>query len=168
VSEREQAAEHGGGDPVGGEMKSYWSEPAAEPVREDTVGALPRAAAEAAADTVALVEGVADPTARRRWRYADLLAEAEQVARALLGRFAPGERIAVWANNIPEWVVLELAAALAGLTLVTVNPAPRGGEIRLCSGSPGRSVSSWCASIAAMPCWRRRTMSGATCRPCAR
>jgi fatty-acyl-CoA synthase len=148
VSEREQAAEHGGGDPVGGEMKSYWSEPAAEPVREDTVGALPRAAAE---DTVALVEGVADPTARRRWRYADLLAEAEQVARALLGRFAPGERIAVWANNIPEWVVLELAAALAGLTLVTVNPALRGGEIRHVLGQ-SRSVSSWCASIAAMPC----------------
>ncbi|HEX3782620.1 MAG TPA: AMP-binding protein [Pseudonocardiaceae bacterium] len=118
---------------------SYWSEPAEEPVREDTVGSLLRAAAEAAEDTVALVEGVADPGARRRWRYAELLAESEEVARALLGRFAPGERIAVWANNIPEWVVLEMAAALAGLTLVTVNPALRAEEIRHVLGQ-SRSV----------------------------
>ena len=33
------------------------------------------------------------------------------------------ERVAVWAGNIPEWVVLEFGAALAGLTLVTVDPA---------------------------------------------
>ena len=30
-----------------------------------------------------------------------------------------------WANNIPEWVILELAAGLAGITIVTVNPALR-------------------------------------------
>ena len=41
---------------------------------------------------------------------------------ALLTRFAPGERIAIWAPNAPEWVLIEYAAALAGLTLVTVNP----------------------------------------------
>lgn len=99
-------------------------------VREDTVGSLLRAAAEQAPSTVALVEGVAEPADRRRWRYADLLAESEQMARALLGRFAPGERIAVWANNIPEWVIVELAAALAGLTLVTVNPGLRKEELK--------------------------------------
>ena len=111
-------------------MRSRWVEPLDDPLREDTVGALLYAAAETAPDTVALVEGVADPAARRRWRYGELRTEAEQAARALLGRFAPGERIAVWAGNSPEWVVLELAAALAGLTLVTVNPALRAGEIR--------------------------------------
>jgi long-subunit acyl-CoA synthetase (AMP-forming) len=37
--------------------------------------------------------------------------------------------VAVWANNIPEWVVLELASGLAGVTLVTVNPALRAGEL---------------------------------------
>src|SRR6202021_1777715 len=54
----------------------------------------------------------------------------EQVARALARRFGPGERVAVWASNIPEWVVLEFGAALAGLTLVTVNPALRLSEAR--------------------------------------
>jgi hypothetical protein len=36
--------------------------------------------------------------------------------------------VAVWANNIPEWVVPELAAGLAGVTIVTVSPAFRAGE----------------------------------------
>ena len=29
----------------------------------------------------------------------------------------------MWAHNLPEWVLLEYAAALAGLTLVTINPS---------------------------------------------
>ncbi|MEV6638556.1 AMP-binding protein [Amycolatopsis sp. NPDC051371] len=99
-------------------------------VRELTIGSLLRDAAERAPSAPALVEGVPDPRARRRWTYSDLLAEAEQTARALLGRFQPGERVAVWANNIPEWVVLEMGAALAGTTLVTVNPALREEEVR--------------------------------------
>ena len=58
-----------------------------------------------------------------------MLEASERAARALLGRFAPGDRIAVWANNIPEWVILELAAGLAGITIVTVNPALRPQEL---------------------------------------
>jgi fatty-acyl-CoA synthase len=100
-----------------------------EPVLETTVGGVLRDAAERAAGTVALVEGVADRTARRRWSYADLLADSERVAQALLGRFEPGERVAVWAPNSPEWLLTEFGAALAGLTLVTVNPALRAGEV---------------------------------------
>ncbi|MFE5113928.1 AMP-binding protein [Streptomyces sp. NPDC056663] len=98
-------------------------------MREQTVGSLLRDAVHQAPSVVALVEGVPDPAARRRWTYAELFDEAEQAARALLGRFRPGERIAVWANNIPEWILLEMAAALAGLTLVTVNPALRENEL---------------------------------------
>ena len=35
----------------------------------------------------------------------------------------------MWAPNLPEWVILEFAAALAGLVLVTVNPAYRPAEL---------------------------------------
>ncbi|WP_240798856.1 AMP-binding protein [Streptomyces sp. H23] len=98
-------------------------------MREQTVGSLFSEAVEHAASATALVEGVPDPSARRRWTYAELFEESEQAARALLGRFRPGERVAVWANNIPEWIMLEIAAALAGLTLVTVNPALRRDEL---------------------------------------
>src|ERR1035438_9649514 len=91
------------------------------PVLETTVGAVLRDAAERAAGTIALVEGTADHRQRRRWNYADLLTDSERVARALLGRFAPGERVAVWAPNCPEWVLMEFGAALAGPTLATID-----------------------------------------------
>ncbi len=93
------------------------------------MGGVLRAAAAAAPDQPAMVAGVPDPRARRRWSYAQLLAEAERAARALTARFVPGERVAVWAPNLPEWIILEYAAALAGLVLVTVNPAYRPSEL---------------------------------------
>jgi fatty-acyl-CoA synthase len=55
--------------------------------------------------------------------------DAHRVARAMLERFRPGEHVAVWASNCPEWVLLEMGAAYAGLTLVTVNPAYQVGEL---------------------------------------
>jgi fatty-acyl-CoA synthase len=47
----------------------------------------------------------------------------------LLRRFRPGERIAVWAPNSAEWLIVEYGAALAGLTLVTVNPSLQPAEL---------------------------------------
>ena len=87
-----------------------------------TVGNRLREVAAEVPDRVALVEGL--PTSdRRQWTYAELLADAQRCARFLLQHFEPGEHIAVWAHNLPEWVLLEYGAALAGLTLVTVNPS---------------------------------------------
>ncbi len=109
---------------------SYLPADTVVPVLETTCGGVLRAATEEAPDMVALVAGSPDPKARSRFTYADLLAEAERVAAALLGRFAPRERVAVWAPNLPEWVVLQFGAALAGLTLVTVNPLYKAQELR--------------------------------------
>ncbi|MGB8997155.1 MAG: AMP-binding protein [Pseudonocardiaceae bacterium] len=108
---------------------SYQPADSSRSVLETTVGGILRVAAERAAGTVALVEGTIDSGVRRRWSYADLLGASERVARALLGRFAPGERVAVWAANSPEWLLMEFGAAVAGLTLVTVNPALRAREV---------------------------------------
>lgn len=94
-----------------------------------TVGDLLRRAASEAPDVVALVEGVKNPQERRRWTYAELERESETLARALVSRFEPGSRIAVWANNIPEWLFLEFGIGLAGMTLVTVNPSLRSAEL---------------------------------------
>ena len=90
---------------------------------DSTIGGLLRDQAAAIGDSDALLEGLPDGTVGRRWTYAQLLADAERMARGFATRFRPGERIAVWAPNVPEWVVIEYAAALAGLTLVTVNPS---------------------------------------------
>jgi fatty-acyl-CoA synthase len=96
---------------------------------EESIGALFTRVAAEVPDRVALVAGVADPAQRRRWTYRELAAEADRAAQALLTRFQPGEHVAVWSVNRPEWVVLQLGAALAGLVLVTVNPALRRGEV---------------------------------------
>ena len=100
---------------------SYRPADGSVPVLERSIGDALRAAAAGHGARTALIEGIEGP--RRRWSYDQLLADAEQVARALLGRFRPGEHVAVFAANSPEWVLLEMGAALAGLTLVTVNPA---------------------------------------------
>ena len=126
---------------------SHWAADRSTPLLETTIGDVLRAAAERAPDALALVAGTPDPAGRRDWSYAQLLLDAERAARALLGRFEPGERVAVCAHNIPEWVVLEYAAALAGLTLVTVNPANRADELRHVLGHSGAAgvfvVDEW-------------------------
>ncbi|MEH6586287.1 MAG: AMP-binding protein [Halioglobus sp.] len=66
----------------------------------------------------------------RTWTYSQLLSDCERLARALASRHAEGSRVAVYANNIPEWVLLELACGLAGVTLVTVNPAYQKRELK--------------------------------------
>ncbi len=114
--------------PVAG--RAHWRPEPGQPIRETTVGGVLREAAAAAPGAPAMVAGVADPADRRRWTFAELLGDAEAAARALAARFRPGERVAVWAPNLPEWVVLEFGAALAGVTLVTVNPAFRPAELR--------------------------------------
>ncbi len=100
------------------------------PVLETTVGGVLRERAKATPGAVALVEADIAGALQRRWTYGELAADAERLARALLSRYQPGERIAVWAPNIPEWVILEYAAGLAGLTLVTANPAYRPRELQ--------------------------------------
>lgn len=108
---------------------SRWPADISDEVRETTVGGVLREAAADSGDRIALIGGLPDPQARRRWTYSELLEDAERTARALLARFQPGESVAVWAPNLPEWIVLEYGAALAGLTLVTVNPALRPDEL---------------------------------------
>jgi fatty-acyl-CoA synthase len=116
---------------------SYWPADTSSPVLETTIGGVLRAAAGRAAGQPALISGDPDPARRRQWRYGELLAGAERGARALLARFEPGDRVAVWASNCPEWVLLEFAAGLAGVTLVTVNPAYRADELAHVLGHSG-------------------------------
>ena len=111
-------------------QEAWFPAQADEAVLETTVGGILRARAAVSPDAEALVEADIAGAIGRRWTYAELLADAERLARALLSRFRPGERIAVWAPNAPEWVILEYAAGLAGLTLATANPAYRPRELK--------------------------------------
>jgi fatty-acyl-CoA synthase len=71
-----------------------------------------------------------DGLPERRWTYRELEATAHKVAQALLARFAPGDHVATWAGASPEILLLQFGAALAGIILVTVNPANRAGELQ--------------------------------------
>jgi fatty-acyl-CoA synthase len=95
-----------------------------------TIGGMLRASAASAPGRPALKELGYDGAVLRTWTYADLLNDAERLARALASRHTEGARIAVYANNVPEWVLLELACGLAGVTLVTVNPAYQKRELK--------------------------------------
>ena len=95
-----------------------------------TIGDMLRASAARSPDRPALKELGYDGAILRTWTYAQLLADAERLARALASRHAEGARIAAYANNVPEWVLLELACGLAGVTLVTVNPAYQKRELK--------------------------------------
>jgi fatty-acyl-CoA synthase len=43
--------------------------------------------------------------------------------------FRRGDRVAVWATNIAEWVIAQFATAKAGIVLVNINPAYRTHEL---------------------------------------
>jgi fatty-acyl-CoA synthase len=94
--------------------------------RDVTVGALLSRLAETLPDHEALVytdRGL-------RYSFRDLDAEARVIARGLIGAGVQrGDRVAVWATNVPEWIVLQFALARIGAILVTVNTSLRAREL---------------------------------------
>jgi fatty-acyl-CoA synthase len=109
--------------------ESHWPADTSESILETTVGSVLRDAAAAAPDRTALVGWGFEAGVRRTWTFAQLLHDAERTARALLARFEPGEHVAIWAPNVPEWLLLEFGAGLAGIVIVTLNPAYRRREV---------------------------------------
>ncbi len=110
--------------------ESYFPAQEGAPSSSVTIGDMLRRQATAFPDRPALHELDFDGAVTRRWTYEELLADATRLARALATRHEKGARIAVYANNIPEWVLLELASAMAGIVLVTVNPAYQMRELK--------------------------------------
>ncbi|HXL35861.1 MAG TPA: AMP-binding protein [Ktedonobacteraceae bacterium] len=114
--------------------RSYWqAEIEGIELLEMTIGDL----LDCRADELPLQEAVVyschpefEGTHELRWTYQQYRERANQVARGLMALgLCKGDHIAVWATNLPEWVLLEMAVAKAGLVLVTVNPAYRAQEL---------------------------------------
>ena len=65
-----------------------------------------------------------------RYTWVELAAAVQEVACGLIAAgIGPGDRVAVWAPNRVEWVLVQYAAARVGAVLVTVNPAFRSPEL---------------------------------------
>jgi len=109
---------------------SYFPAQADDEVREITIGGLLRETASTFPNEIGLVEIDIDGNTGRQWTYSQLLIDSEQLACALASRFSPGDRVTIWSPNTPEWVIMEYACALAGIVLVTANPALQEKELR--------------------------------------
>ncbi len=66
-----------------------------------------------------------------RYTYRQFTGAVEECARALMALgLERGDHVAVWGQNVPEWVILQFATGKTGTVLVTINPAYRSSELR--------------------------------------
>ncbi len=65
-----------------------------------------------------------------RYSYREFNEICRQVAKGLLAMgIGKGDHVAIWANNVPEWVILQFASAKIGAILVTINTSYRTAEL---------------------------------------
>ena len=85
-------------------------------------------------------EALVDMPSGRRLTYQELWELSGRAARGLLALgLEPGDHLSLWAPNQPEWVICQMAAALAGLVLTNVDTGIDGpGLARLLSHSDCR------------------------------
>ena len=99
-------------------------------LEDNTIGQLLLEASKKYDSKEALVEITQSGIVGRTWTYEELYSESLQLAKALASRFNKGDHIVIWSPNSPEWVLMEFAAGLAGLVVVTANPALQEKELR--------------------------------------
>ena len=94
-----------------------------DPTASKTIPALVRAAAERFRTATAIEDGPL------RMSFAELAGAVTEAARALAAiGVAPGDRVAVWAPNLHEWIVAAIGAQSAGAALVPLNTRFKGSE----------------------------------------
>lgn len=105
-------------------------------LRDDAIGWNPASIgeqlttiAEKAGDSPAL-HWATGPDQIQTRTYRQPHAEASRLARGLLSAVEPGAAVALCAPNSVDWVLTELASALAGTVLVPMNPAMADPELR--------------------------------------
>jgi len=76
-------------------------------------------------------DALAYPDRGLRYTYWEFKEVVEECARALMALgLEKGDHVAVWGQNVPEWVILQFATGKVGAVLVTVNPAYRASELK--------------------------------------
>lgn len=75
-------------------------------------------------------DAVVYPELGLRYTFSEFQALCNRVAKGLISLgIKPGENIAIWATNVPEWVTTQFASAKMGAVLVTVNTSYRVHEL---------------------------------------
>ncbi len=105
---------------------SYVSGTSTVPLIGATIGANLAGTVARFGDRDALV----DVPSGRRWTYDELAADVAALAKGLLATsIGKGDRVGIWAPNVPEWVLVQFATARIGAILVNINPAYRSHEL---------------------------------------
>jgi fatty-acyl-CoA synthase len=95
-------------------------------VREITLGQILDEAIRTNPDGDAVVYADRD----YRLTYRQFGDRVDRLARGLMALgIEKGEKVAVWATNVPDWVTMQFATARIGAILLTVNPSYRSHEI---------------------------------------
>lgn len=106
---------------------SYASGTAEAPLIGFTIGQQLEATAAAHPDREALI----DVPSVRRWTYQQLDDAVNRLATGLIDLgVETGDRVGIWAPNLPEWVLVQYATAKLGAILVNINPAYRTHELK--------------------------------------
>ena len=88
------------------------------PLMSATIGDLLRKWAREIPDN----ECVVYPQGQKRWTWKQFDELTDVVARGFMAMGVnKGDKIAIWATNVPEWIITFFAAAKMGAVLVTVN-----------------------------------------------
>jgi len=75
-------------------------------------------------------DAVVFPQLDRRWSWQQFDADVDRTAKGLIALgIQHGEHLALWATNVPEWLLLQFATARIGVVLVNINPAYRPFEL---------------------------------------
>ena len=88
-------------------------------------------------------EAVVYPDRNLRYTYREFQAAVDELAKGLMGLgVVKGQKVAVWATNVPYWLVMLFATAKIGAILLTVNTAYRSAELKyLLSNSEAEYLS---------------------------
>src|SRR5262245_25168649 len=80
-------------------------------------------------------EALVFPQLGRRWTWRQFAEDVDAAARGLVAiGIKTGEHVALWATNVPQWVLLQFATARIGAVLVNINPAYRPFELQYVLG----------------------------------
>jgi fatty-acyl-CoA synthase len=111
--------------------KAVWeAESDGQELLDLTIGDLLDQQAEKFPDHEALVYNYPESGLNLRLTYRQYQAESNRLAKGLMAiGVAPGEHIAIWATNVPEWALIQMAAGKIGAVLVTVNTNYRASEL---------------------------------------
>jgi fatty-acyl-CoA synthase len=118
-------------------VPSYASGTSDVPLLGDTIGDNFDRTAAARPDAEALV----DVPSGRRWTYGQLRADVDALALGLhAAGVVKGDRVGIWAPNLPEWTLVQFATAKLGAILVNINPAYRTHELEYVLNQAGISM----------------------------